>query len=325
MKYNELISIVVPIYNVEKYLERCVDSIINQTYKNIEIILVDDGATDNCGVICDKYKKEDPRIIVIHKKNGGLSDARNSGIKIAKGKYITFIDSDDYIEDDYVEYLYNLLIQKNTKMSICSYAVHFDNSNVKLYNATDIKRWSKEETLKHILYSKKIEVSAWGKMYRTDLFKNIEYPKGKIFEDIDTTYKLIDQCDYISVGLSEKYHYIMRKNSIVNNSFSDKHKYMITASEHMCDYIKNKYPSLKKGCKRRLTYAYISTLNRMIVCENRNISEEKKYRKIILKNWTIIFDFNASLRDKLCIFSLFFGLKFYKYMWNFYRKKTGRC
>ena len=106
---NELISIVVPIYNVEKYLEKCVESILRQTYKNIEIILVDDGSPDLCGEICENYKKIDKRITVIHKKNGGLSDARNYGIKHSNGKYITFIDSDDYVERDYIEYLYNLI------------------------------------------------------------------------------------------------------------------------------------------------------------------------------------------------------------------------
>ena len=110
---KDLISIIVPIYNVEKYIKKCIDSIINQTYTNLEIILVDDGSPDNCGKICDKYKEKDDRIKVIHKKNGGLSDARNAGIDIATGEYITFIDSDDYVAENYIEVLYNLCKEQN--------------------------------------------------------------------------------------------------------------------------------------------------------------------------------------------------------------------
>ena len=119
MEKEDLISIVIPVYKVEKYLEKCVESVINQTYKNLEILLVNDGSPDNCPKICDEYAQKDNRIKVIHKENGGLSDARNAGIDVATGKYITFIDSDDYISNDYVEYMYNLLKQNNTKKYWC--------------------------------------------------------------------------------------------------------------------------------------------------------------------------------------------------------------
>ena len=119
MNKQDLISVIVPVYNVENYLKRCLDSIINQTYQNIEIILIDDGSTDNSGNLCEDYKKIDNRIKVVHKTNGGLSDARNTGIKKAKGKYITFVDSDDYVEYDYVEYLYNLIKKYDTNISFC--------------------------------------------------------------------------------------------------------------------------------------------------------------------------------------------------------------
>ena len=113
---KDLITIVVPVYKVEQYLDKCVNSIINQTYKNLEIILVDDGSPDNCGKMCDEYAKNDNRIVVIHKENGGLSDARNAGIEIAKGKYISFIDSDDYVTEDYVEFLYALISNNNVEV-----------------------------------------------------------------------------------------------------------------------------------------------------------------------------------------------------------------
>ena len=124
---EDLISVVVPIYNVENYIKKCVDSILSQTYKNLEIILVDDGSPDNCPQICDEYAQKDNRIKVIHKENGGLSDARNAGIDISKGKFITFIDSDDYIEKDYVEVLYNSIKENASDMAIGSHKAIYDN------------------------------------------------------------------------------------------------------------------------------------------------------------------------------------------------------
>ena len=118
---NLLVSVIVPIYNVEKYLRKCVDSILNQTYKNLEIILVDDGSPDNCGNICDEYALSDSRIRIIHKKNGGLSDARNAGLDIARGNYILFVDSDDYIDETMVEKLYEALEKEKAEMSLCSF------------------------------------------------------------------------------------------------------------------------------------------------------------------------------------------------------------
>lgn len=130
---NPLISIIVPVYNVEKYLQKCVYTIINQTYKNIEIILVDDGSTDSSSSICDKLKSVDSRIIVVHEKNGGLSDARNVGIKISKGEYYSFVDSDDYVTLDMIEYLYSLCVKFNTLMSICSHYIHWADQRPQRY------------------------------------------------------------------------------------------------------------------------------------------------------------------------------------------------
>ena len=127
---NQLISIIVPIYNVEKYLKQCIESIISQTYRNIEIILVDDGSPDNCGKICDEYSQKDKRIIVLHKENGGLSDARNKGIDIAKGDYLTFVDSDDFVNIDYIEKLYNSIKFNNTKLAQCGISKVDENNEI---------------------------------------------------------------------------------------------------------------------------------------------------------------------------------------------------
>ena len=319
---NELVSIVIPIYNVEKYIEKCLDSVIKQTYKNIEIILVDDGSPDNCGKICDSYANNDKRIQVIHKENGGLSDARNVGIERANGKYITFVDSDDYIELDYIEYLYTLIKKYNTKISLCKVNVVYNEKDTNLQrdknNEIDYK-WTKVQTLEDILYAKNFDVSAYAKMYLTEDFKNIRYPKGKLFEDNDTTYKLIDKNDYVAVGFEKKYNYIIRNNSITRANFKKEQLYLIEASDNMCSYL-SKYEQLKKATYRKKFWARISTFNRMINSNERNYAAEKKLRKEILKYKKVLLDSKSSFRDKISIILLSFGTDNYKRIWNFYKK-----
>ena len=175
MEKEDLISIVIPVYKVEKYLEKCIESIINQTYKNLEIIIVDDGSPDNCPQMCDEFAKSDKRIKVIHKENGGLSDARNAGIDIATGKYITFVDSDDYITNDYVEYMYNLIKKYNTKIATCeTQVVHIesDEENQEQF-IENIEVLTARDLFYKILFAQKSDVSAYSKLYETALFRDI--------------------------------------------------------------------------------------------------------------------------------------------------------
>ena len=212
-----LISLIIPVYKVEKYLEKCIQSVINQTYENLQIILVDDGSPDNCGKICDEYAKKDHRIEVIHKSNGGLSDARNKGLEIAKGEYIGFVDSDDYIEADMYEVLYNLLKQYNADVSICNFYT-VSQGKISIKNADNgINEYNRIEILKEILLDKNIQSYAWNKLYKKELFDEIKYPIGKKYEDIGTTFYLLEKCNKIVVTGKSEYYYINRQDSIVNN------------------------------------------------------------------------------------------------------------
>ncbi len=157
---EDLITVIVPVFKVEKYLEKCVKSICCQTYKNLEIILVDDGSPDNCGKMCDKYAKSDKRIKVIHKENGGLSDARNAGIKMATGKYIAFVDSDDYVSNDYIEYMYKILKKENTKISICELQIVWKNTTIENNKENKVQKLTSKQALENLLYSQGIDVSA---------------------------------------------------------------------------------------------------------------------------------------------------------------------
>lgn len=214
---NDLISIIIPVYKVEKYLEKCIESVLKQTYTNLQIILVDDGSPDNCGKICDEYAKKDPRIEVIHKVNGGLSDARNVGIAKAKGKYIGFVDSDDYIKEDMYEILINLIKEYDADVSICNLYDVIDGKEYIRNNENGIQEYSRLEILKEVLLDKNIQSYAWNKLYKKELFDEIKYPIGKKYEDIGTTFYVFEKCNKIVVTSESEYYYLKRSDSLVNN------------------------------------------------------------------------------------------------------------
>ena len=196
---KDLISVIVPVYKVEKYLEKCIESIIKQTHTNLQIILVNDGSPDNCGKICDEYAKKDSRIEVIHKINGGLSDARNVGINRANGRYIGFVDSDDYIKEDMYEKLINLIKEYDADISICNLYDVIDGKKYVRNNENGIQEYSRLEILKEVLLDKNIQSYAWNKLYKKELFDEIKYPIGKKYEDIGTTFYVFEKCNKIVV------------------------------------------------------------------------------------------------------------------------------
>lgn len=317
---KELITIIIPVYNVEKYIHKCIDSVINQTYKNLEIILVDDGSPDNCGEICDEYAKEDKRIKVIHKENGGLSDARNTGIDIAKGKYICFIDSDDYVEKEYIEILHTAIKKDRTDMAVSSHKVIYKNGTILEKATGEESILEPKEVLKRILYDDGIDLSAWAKLYKIELFTGVRYPKGQLFEDAATTYKLIDKCEKISIVSKPTYNYIIRSNSITNINFSEKKMDLIKSTEEMCNYIKDKYPYLKKACDRRAMYAYLSTLSQLAMSKKKFPKEQKIIMEYIKENKKeILIDKSVPKRDKIGIISTIFGFKFFCFVWRLYK------
>ena len=263
---NQLISIIVPIYNVEKYLKKCIESIINQTYKNIEIILVDDGSPDNCGIICDEYSQKDKRIIVIHKENGGLSDARNKGIDIAKGDYLTFIDSDDFVNIDYIEKLYNSIKLNNTKLAQCGISkVNENNEIIEKLNYDENYIKTSHEILNELYGKHLIEnVVVWNKMYAKELFKNIRFPVGKIHEDEFTTYKLIYYSKNVAIVSDSLYNYRQNNASIMGRKFNIKRLNLLEALEQRIQFFwdKNEKDLYEKSVKvylEQLRMYYIKT------------------------------------------------------------------
>ena len=323
MEEDELISIVVPVYNVENYLKKCISSILEQTYKKFELILVDDGSTDDSGKICDEIKKMDNRIEVIHKKNGGLSDARNAGIDIARGKYITFIDSDDYIEIDYIEYLYNLIKMNNAMISVCAYYVITENG----YKINSAKGYGSEvlnkiDAYKRMLNEEGFSVSAWAKMYLKSLFDDIRYPFGRLNEDNGTTYKLIDQVEKIAFGADPKYYYLKRTGSIMLSGFKLKKMDMIVLTDEMCDFLDNKYPALKDVTLRRRIYSRFNVLRQLDESKEARSVEDEIISYILRCKKKILLDSSFSKRDKMATICLIFGKKTFKFAWKIYTNYT---
>ncbi len=319
MNKENLITIIIPVYKVEKYINKCIDSIINQTYRNIEIILVDDGSPDNCGKICDDYAKNDERIKVIHKKNGGLSDARNIGLKNSNGKYVLFVDSDDYIETFAVEYLYNLNRKYEADIAIgCTNLIYenIENNNINNKNDT-IKEYNTQEALEAMLYNTEFTNNAWNKLYKRDLFENIEYPIGALYEDLAITYKLIGKSTKVVLGSKKTYNYLIdRKDSIMNNEFNEKRIQGLIYTEEILEFIMKEYPQIEKAAIARLYMECIFILLKLPY--NRKYSEYNKKVKYYIRKYRkiVITDSKMPKKQKMLCISVIFSRFILRTVWN---------
>lgn len=284
---TSLITVIVPVYNVEEYIHRCVDSVIKQTYQNLEIILVDDGSTDGSGEICDSYAKQDSRIVVIHKENGGLSDARNAALDIAKGEYITLVDSDDYLAKEYVEYMLHLLGQHEADIAACELK--------KVYSDTDelddcqesIEILSGVAALENLLYQRKVAPCAVCKLYKRDIFDGIRYPKGMHYEDLATIYKVLGKCEKFVIGKKQKYYYYQRSNSIMNDNFNEKKMHRILVANELKEYVDIRYPELSAATNTRCFLAGIQVF--------REIPKNRKNEVYVNEAWNQIVKYRAEV------------------------------
>lgn len=211
-----LISVIVPIYKVEKYIDRCVDSILAQSFADFELILVDDGSPDKCPQICDEYAKKDSRIRVIHKENGGLSDARNAGIDIAEGEWLAFIDSDDYVHEDYLKSMYNAAIENNADLAVCDFVRVNDDEEVieDEHRFDELVTEDKNAMFEHLYSNWRIR-PAWNKLYRKEIFSELRFAFGKIHEDEFAIHHVLWNCGKLAVIKDGLYYYRIRQNSIM--------------------------------------------------------------------------------------------------------------
>ena len=277
----EKISVIIPVYNVEAYIEKCLKSIMEQTYKNLEIILIDDGSTDNSGKICDEYAKKDTRINVIHRKNGGLSVARNDGIKIAKGEYICFVDSDDYVTENYCEVLYNTLKSNNADISAVSYkeirdegipVLDADEKDKTKFNNECII-YDNDEIIIQMLKWETFRNMAWNKLYKTEKVKKHLFLEGYAFEDIYFSYEILSDVKRVAYINTPCYYYIRRNNSI-----------SLTCSEKnlndFLDVVILKYKGIKERYPKLDTYNNFAVLESAISISIKYISSNQYFKEV---------------------------------------------
>ena len=251
MNQQDLVSIVIPIYNVEEFLRECVDSVLAQAYRNIEVILVDDGSPDQCPEICDRYAEQDSRIQVIHQANSGLSGARNAGIKQAKGKYIAFVDSDDSIKPDFIKKLYAAIVKNRADIAVSA----FENQKLEesSLNAIDAVR-------RILIEQQNLDIVAWNKLYKRSLFteQGIAYPVGKNNEDTLTTYKLYAAAQKVCYIPDCLYNYRTREDSIVHSTKKLKQLEMRElAAKEACVYLHGGFKRIAHISLLLAHFAYI--------------------------------------------------------------------
>lgn len=283
----DLISIIVPVYNGERYLEECLKSLAEQTYKNIEIILVDDGSTDSSGKICDAWTQKDSRIAVYHRANQGVSAARNYGIEKSNGKYLMFVDSDDWVREDIVELLHKGLAENNTDMACCGLSMVCDGVVGRTIVANEELVCDAKDTIKTAIERKHMGVGPYCKLFLKSLFDEIKFPVGQACnEDVAIIYRLIDRCSHVYFLPKVCYYYRQNTYSVTKQEYSHKFDDILKTSIDNEKFIKNTYPQLNKLIYASTAYSCLQMMIKILKTQNGYEEYKKEYnknRKALLK------------------------------------------
>lgn len=273
-----IVSVVVPVYNVEAYLDRCVESLVNQTLQDIEIILVDDGSTDGSPALCDAWAEKDVRIRVIHKENGGLSDARNVGVSFAQAEWVGFVDSDDHVSPEMYEVLYRNLLESHADMSICGIYNVYAN-RIEKPNRSDREILTSEEAIKLCLHGKDISVTAVNRLYPASVFNHVRFPKGKTTEDGFTAIDFLSHTHKVVVDYAPQYYYEHRAGTLSTRPYDNRSYDVVDAYEHNLEIVKQECPSAIEVAMFRCYWARFTVLDSMLI-EGAQQDETRK-REII--------------------------------------------
>lgn len=267
-----LISVVVPVYNVEKYLRKCLDSILNQSFEEFELLLINDGSTDRSGEICEEYAAVDNRIVCVNQENRGLGGARNKGIEIARGKYILFIDSDDYIDKNMLKQLFGNIEMSKADVASCGIYNVYQQKCIPQYDKIERFLCPSEQAFGLLLVGAKIPGSSCNKLFRSDIFKNIRFPEGVLYEDVAFHTELMQKIKNVYVDTTPLYYYVHREESITTRAFDSAAMMFIHAYEENLRVVEEKYPDILTEARFKLFWAYFSIFDRIL--------QEKEYWKI---------------------------------------------
>ena len=322
-----LVSVIVPVYNVQNYLNKCLDSLANQTYTNYEVILVNDGSTDKSLTICEEYAEKYPFFRLINQENSGVSVARNKGLDEAKGTFLTFVDSDDYISNDYIAYLMSLVKDFRVNAAVCAHQTIWPNSLEVDTNVGKVELITDKEYFRRLgsaTLPTGVGIAVHNKIFHRSLFDSIRFNIGQTFgEDSDIIYKLLLKSKNLVVSSKVKYFYLKRSGSAVESKFNMSRMYFIYSEQKMADAVLKVYPDLINEMTQRLTHVKMNTLAHMLLADKPELTiHERKLRLEILKNYHLILDTSTvPKRDKIAMRFIKIGLLPYKLLYRGFKFK----
>ena len=319
---KQKISVIIPVYNTSRFLDRCVKSVIDQTYNNLEIILVDDGSTDDSAQICDEWAKKDERIVVLHKENGGLSDARNHGIEKARGEFLAFVDSDDYIENNMYEEMLRALLKNDCDISCCGRYYKKGDVITKSRCLEQPRVMTVQEAIHELLINGCVEEAIWDKLYKKELWKDIRFPKNEVNEDLVVLPLVLSKSNRVVHVALPFYYYCYNSMSITKSGYNVRKDVVFKHLNDLDDFIAAKYPHEIHNTDCIKTRYALTTLFAIIQAdeENKFKGSYEGYLTILKKAFKrIVFSKNFSSKQKIESFLLITGM--YKPIWKFLNKR----
>ncbi len=320
------ISIIVPVHNVEIFLEDCLISILSQTFQNFEVILVNDGSTDQSGSICDRFSQDDKRVKVVHREYGGVSAARNSGVYFSQGEYIGFVDGDDRIDKDMYSRLHGLCKQTNSNIAVCKLGREIDGKLINEDNKEFIKELDHTAAMRELFRGELYRFSLCNKLFQKNCFKNVHFPEGRIHEDLSTTYKLFANANKTVYTNYLGYIYIKRENSILTSQFNEKRLDAFAGWDEILQFMIVNYPKLTQECTSCFVYGCIDNVN-YILNQVQRMEDQKRYlfyiQKFVRKHFKEILNKSiVSLKYKYLIILLNYNITILLLLINFKRSLT---
>ena len=324
MEKRPVISVIVPVYKVERWLDACVTSVLEQTFADFELLLIDDGSPDRCGEMCDQWATKDARIRVYHKPNGGLSDARNYGLDRMKGAYVTFVDSDDTIDSQYLQFLYDCLMQHDqADYSECNYIAERSGKLLPNDESGVLLKLSAGEAFERVLYHDHLTYAACAKLFRREIFSTLRFPVGRIYEEMYMIGEFLKRSRFVVYGGKSLYHYVIRENSITTSKFGRHNvQQMMEAANHVCDLAVSMSQELLPAAKRFQSYVWMRMIRSILESSPTDQSETLLLlrKKTLGMAVSVFCNPQTPNRDRMGILALIPGVWFFGLIWRSYLK-----